>query len=151
MIVKQKRFRNAGGPLTSRTRFNILTGMGKSILLVDDSVTVRRHLAGILTGAGHSVVEVESGAKALEQVKSSKFDLVLLDLNLPQLSGFEVLRIIKAGGSIPNVPVLCITGVHREVEDVQKLRQLGAAGYISKECSPEDLLFRVSDVLSKAG
>jgi CheY-like chemotaxis protein len=123
----------------------------KSILIVDDSVSVRKYLAGILTHAAYNVTEAGSGMEALEKLKTGKFDLLLLDLNLPELSGFEVLRIVKTpGGPFQTLPVLCITGVHRELQDIKKLQELGAAGFIDKEVSATDLAFRVKKILDKS-
>ncbi len=123
--------------------------MPKSILLVDDSTAVRKRIAAALVGAGYAVTEAATGMEALERLKSGSHDLLLLDLNLPQLSGFEILRLVKSGGPIRDLPVLCITGMHRDLADIQKLRELGAAGYIDKESSQEDILFRINQVLGK--
>ncbi|MBI3995292.1 MAG: response regulator [Nitrospirae bacterium] len=117
--------------------------MAKQILLADDSAAVRKHLTGILQGAGYHVTEAQDGMEVLEKLKPGGFDLLILDLQMPQLSGFEVLRIVKAGGAVKTLPVLCITGVHKDLTDVHKLRELGADGYIQKDTPAEDLLFRV--------
>ena len=120
---------------------------GKQILIADDSETVRKHLATILTHAGYQVSEATDGLEALEKLKGEGYDLLILDLQMPKMSGFEVLRIVKSGDAVPNLPVLCITGVHKDLADIHKLKELGASGYISKECTPEDLLFRVEKAL----
>jgi DNA-binding response OmpR family regulator len=119
----------------------------KRILVVDDAATVRKHLSTILSQAGYRVGEAVDGFTALEQLKGGGYDLLVLDLEMPGMSGFEVLRIVKSGSAVKSLPVLCITGVHKDLKDVHKLRELGAAGYVDKECSSEDLLFRVEKAL----
>ncbi len=121
--------------------------MADRILLVDDSTTVRKHLATILSNGGYQVTEAENGMEALEKLKAGGFNLLVLDLQMPQMSGFDVLRIVKAGAVGKGIPVLCITAVHRDLNDVHKLRELGADGFILKDTSPEDLLFRVKKAL----
>ncbi|MBI3811752.1 MAG: response regulator [Nitrospirae bacterium] len=121
--------------------------MTKRILLADDSATVRKYLATILQGTGYQVTEAQNGLEALEKLKAGGFDLLITDLEMPQLSGFDVLRIVKAGGAIKPLPILCITGVHKDLADVHKLQELGAEGYIQKDTPAEDILFRVKKAL----
>ena len=121
--------------------------MAKHILLADDSAAVRTHLATVLQGAGYQVTEAQNGIETLEKLKAGGFDLRILDLQMPQMSGFEVLRIVKAGGVFKPLPVLCITGVHKDLTDVHKLRELGADVYIPKDTAAEYLLFRVKIVV----
>ena len=124
--------------------------MAKHILLVDDSAAVRKHLATVLQGAGYQVTEAQNGIETLDKLKSGGFDLLILDLQMPQMSGFEVLRIVKAGGVFKALPVLCITGVHKDLTDVHKLRELGADGYIQKDTPAEDILFRIKKAIQPA-
>jgi DNA-binding response OmpR family regulator len=120
---------------------------GERILVTDDSAMVRKYLSTILTNAGYEVSEAGSGFETLEKLKTQEHALLLLDLQMPEMSGFEVLRIVKSGAVVKSLPVLCITGVHTNLTDIDKLKELGAIGYINKECSPEDLLFRVQNAL----
>lgn len=120
---------------------------GRQILIVDDSATVRKHLAAILIHAGYQVSEATNGLEALEKLASGGYDLLILDLQMPKMSGFEVLRIVKSGGAVKNLPVLCITNVHKDLADIHKLKELGAAGYVSKDCTSEDLLFRIEKAI----
>lgn len=121
--------------------------MAKHILLVDDSTAVRKRLATILQSADYRVTEAQNGMEALEKLKAGGFDLLMLDLQMPKLSGFEVLRIVKAGGIVKSLPVLCITGVHKDLTDVHKLQELGVDGYIQKDTPPEEILFRVKKAI----
>ena len=87
-----------------------------------------------------------NGFETLEKLKAEEHDILLLDLQMPKMSGFEVLRIIKSG-AVKKLPVLCVTGVHTNLTDIHKLKELGANGYINKDCSPNDLLFRIEKAL----
>ena len=120
---------------------------GKHILLVDDSSSVRQHLGSILKNAHYQVTDAENGVRAIEKLKSGSFDLLLLDLQMPEMSGVEVLRLVKAGAVGKDLPVLCITGVHKDLSTVHTLQKLGADGFIYKETTPEALLFRVKKAI----
>ena len=120
---------------------------GERILITDDSEMVRKSLSTILSGAGYEVSEASNGFETLKKLKAEEHDILLLDLQMPKMSGFEVLRIIKSGAAVKKLPVLCITSVHTSLTDIHKLKELGANGYINKNCSPDDLLFRIEKVL----
>ena len=121
----------------------------KDILIADDSVMVRNHFIGILGGAGFQVSEATNGLEALKTLKSKKINLLLLDLEMPEMNGFEVLRMIKNDIESENLRILCITSVHTKLDDIHKVMELGAKGYIKKDCSDEDLLFRVNKVFAE--
>jgi len=120
---------------------------GKKILIADDSATIRTELHNTLKEGGFEVTETTDGIEALKAIKLETFDLLLLDLEMPKMNGFELLRILKTDGPTYKLPILCITGVHTQLEEVHKLMEFGAKGYIRKGCSPEDLLFRVKQVI----
>jgi len=115
----------------------------KNILIADDSAMVRNHLVCILEAAGFRMSEASDGLEALAALKQKKFDLLILDLEMPKLSGFELLRIVKGDVHTQKTRILCITSVYTKLGDVHKVMELGAKGYIQKNCTPEDLLFRV--------
>lgn len=119
----------------------------KKILLVDDSVTSRKHLATLLEKEGYAVAEAHNGAEALLKVKETRYDLLLLDLEMPQMSGFELLRTLKAQKLTNGAPILCITNVYSELSVIHTLRELGATGYMNKLSSPQEILFRISTLL----
>ena len=120
---------------------------GERILITDDSSTARKSLCVLLENAGYQITEASNGLEALAKLKNEKYALLILDLQMPQMNGFEVLRIIKSGTVVKGLPVLCMTSVHTHLEDIHKLKDLGATGYINKDCSPEDLLFRIEKTL----
>jgi len=105
--------------------------MGKQwkILIVDDEDFLRNNLQNILGTAGYEIVAVEAGNSALELIKSSDFDLVLLDLNLPDINGLEVLRQIKKLNE--ETLVIIMTG-YASVESAVEALKLGAYDYIKK-------------------
>ena len=122
--------------------------MSHRILIVDDSKTVRLAIRQTLSEAGYEVIEAETGTMALELAKKERLDLILLDLELPGLNGFEVLRFLKGMPAVKEVPVLAITGIFERLEDIHRLKTLGAAGYIRKDTAPGELVFRVRHALT---
>jgi adenylate cyclase len=118
------------------------------ILVVDDNAANRDVLARRLTREGHRVVTADSGAAALELVASAEFDLVLLDLIMPQLSGFEVLRRLKAAAHTRDVPVIVISALD-EIDSVVRCIESGAEDYLTKPFNPVLLRARVGASLEK--
>lgn len=120
--------------------------MPRTILLVDDEPTLRETLAEALEGEGWSVVTAADGAEALERFRSERPDLVLLDLMLPELSGIEVCRILRAES---NVPIVMLTARDSEVDKVVGL-ELGADDYVTKPFSLRELAARIRAIFRRA-
>jgi DNA-binding response OmpR family regulator len=118
------------------------------ILVVDDDLELLRLIAFTLRQSGYLVLEAQDGPSALATAQREGPDLVLLDVNLPRLNGFEVLKRIRAEGS--RVPVLMLTVRSAEEDQVQGL-DLGADDYLTKPFSPRTLLARVRALLRRAG
>ena len=118
------------------------------ILVVDDNAANRDVLARRLTREGHRVVTANSGAAALELVTTQDFDLVLLDLIMPELSGFEVLRRLKATKHTKDVPVIIISALD-EIDSVVRCIESGAEDYLTKPFNPILLRARVGASLEK--
>jgi two-component system KDP operon response regulator KdpE len=114
-----------------------------TILVVDDEPAIRRFLRTSLKGQGFDVIEAASGAEALEQVRSAKPALVVLDLGLPDLDGFEVIRRIRASSSLPIVVLTVRAGEREKVEALD----LGADDYVTKPFGIGELLARVRTAL----
>lgn len=110
------------------------------ILVVDDEVRLTRHVASALTEAGHDPVVVHDGEAALERAGSSKFDLIILDVGLPSLDGFEVLKRLRALHIGTRVIMLTARG---ELNDRITGLQLGADDYLPKPFAMQELLARV--------
>jgi DNA-binding response OmpR family regulator len=113
--------------------------MARTVLVVDDETTLRETLAEALEGEGYRVVTAADGREALEQFRSARPDMVLLDLMLPELSGVEVCRIIRAESGIP---IVMLTAKDSEVDKVVGL-ELGADDYVTKPFSLRELTARI--------
>lgn len=115
------------------------------ILVVDDEERMVRFIRLNLEHDGFRVIEAYRGAQAIDKVRSSLPDLVLLDVMLPDIDGFEVLRIIR---EVSTVPVIMLTAKGEEDDRVRGL-ELGADDYITKPFSPRELSSRVKAVLRR--
>ncbi len=113
--------------------------MTRTILVVDDEPTQREMLAEALEAEGFTIVTAADGRTALQKFREARPDLVLLDLMLPELSGIEVCRIIRAESG---VPILMLTAKDSELDKVVGL-ELGADDYVTKPFSLRELIARV--------
>jgi len=116
------------------------------ILVVDDQREILDLTATVLSSAGFSVVTASSGDEALDQVADSSFDLVLLDINMPRMDGWETLRLMRADDQLDELPVVMFS-VKGEVSDKVQSLQEGASGYITKPFVVDELISRVQRVL----
>ena len=112
------------------------------ILLVEDDPDSLELLAHILEGASYEVVRVSSGFQALAKVPESHFDLVLLDVMLPGVDGFEVCHRLRHDPATEDIPVVLFSAKSRD-EDVETGMRAGASGYLRKPISRADLLAAV--------
>ena len=117
------------------------------VLVVDDDADLRGLIAYALRQAGYLVVEAADGAAALAAYEREEPALVILDVNLPRLSGFEVCKKIR---ETSEVPVMMLT-VRSSEEDLVQGLDLGADDYLTKPFSPRTLLARVRALLRRAG
>src|SRR5689334_4042447 len=107
------------------------------ILVIDDEVRLARHIMSALTHEGHDVVVVHEGEAGLEKAVSGDFELIVLDVGLPRLDGFEVLRRLR--GSKINSRVIMLTA-RGEVTDRVAGLELGADDYLAKPFAMQELL-----------
>jgi len=118
-------------------------------LIVDDFSTMRRIVRGLLKEIGyHNAEEAEDGSVALNMLKSSKFDFVVSDINMPVMNGFELLSAVKADDSLKHLPVLMVTAEARK-EDIVRAAKDGAAGYIVKPFTKATLEEKVQKIMQK--
>jgi DNA-binding response OmpR family regulator len=117
------------------------------ILVVDDEQPVQQLLDRTLRSEGYDVVPALDGEQALDEIRRQTFDLVMLDVMLPKLDGFEVCRRVRAQSS---VPIIMLTAKAEEVADRVLGLELGADDYIIKTCSMRELRSRVKAVLRRS-
>lgn len=118
-------------------------------LVVDDFSTMRRIVRGLLKEIGYNnCEEAEDGVEALNMLKQSKFDFVVSDINMPNMTGFELLNAIKADANLKHLPVLMVTAEARK-EDIVLAAQSGAAGYIVKPFTKATLEEKVMKIMQK--
>lgn len=118
----------------------------KCILVVDDSETVRQVLQLTLAKAGFSVIEAEDGVEALAKLADARIDMLITDLNMPNMDGLELIKTVRARGDHRFTPIVMLT---TESSEQKKLagREAGASGWIVKPFKPEQLLKVVKMVL----
>jgi len=117
----------------------------KQIILVEDEIYMREELTQLLEKEKYSVEAYESFDKITEKILKSAPDLVLLDINLPGISGFQICKELKSKSSIP---VLVLTSRDQMKDELHAL-ELGADEYLTKPCRKERLLARISNVLKR--
>jgi two-component system, cell cycle response regulator len=119
-----------------------------SILVVDDDRINRMVLSRDLEREGHSVTVVEDGGRALEALRAEPFDVVLLDVLMPELDGFETLAEIERDEKLRHVPVIMISALE-DIESVVRCIEMGAADYLPKPFDPVLLRARINGCLTK--
>ena len=117
------------------------------ILIVDDSPDVRLALATILEDTGHEIVEAEDGDQVFDLAVAQNPDLVLLDVMMPRVNGFDALATLKADTRTNPIPVIMVTAKGRP-EDMAMARSLGAVEYITKPWADGDVKLRVDWALA---
>ena len=112
---------------------------GKTILVVDDSPTVRKLISGKLEKSGHNVVCASDGIEALERINEIRPDLVLLDITMPRMDGYEVCKQIRSNPDAQDLPVVMISGKDGFFDKVRG-KMAGTTGYVTKPFGPETLM-----------
>ena len=116
--------------------------MAHNILVVDDSQLDRSRLEKLLGAAGYMVVTAADGSLALEAVKRSKPDLILMDVNMPVMDGFAATRALRADPATKDIPVVMVTGKDQKADKAWG-QMLGAKGYVTKPFTDEQLLEQI--------
>ena len=125
-----------------------MTDNKRRILLVDDDRQTRLKLARDLEGGGFAASEAAGGRAALDMLQSEPFDLVLLDILMPEVDGYAVLAEMKAGAVMKDIPVVVISALE-SAEDIEKCKRLGARDYLTKPVDAATLVACVSKALGK--
>ncbi|MDB5925193.1 MAG: response regulator with CheY-like receiver domain and winged-helix DNA-binding domain [Betaproteobacteria bacterium] len=115
----------------------------KKILLVDDSPTERHSINEILVKGGYEVVMAEDGEKGVAKAKTDNPDLVLMDVVMPGMNGFQACRAITTDEATKHIPVILCTSKNQETDKVWGVRQ-GAKDYVTKPVDANELLFKIA-------
>ncbi len=121
--------------------------MAKNILIVDDEPNISLSLQFLMTQAGYEVRVAADGEVALQEVENSPPDLILLDVNMPKRSGFEVCETIRANADWSKIRIVMLTAKGREIEKEQGLA-LGADDYVTKPFSTQEIVAKVKAMLA---
>jgi two-component system cell cycle response regulator DivK len=120
--------------------------MSKRILVVEDQEDNRRILRDLLTSADYEMTEAENGEEALAAVARQRPDLILMDIQLPILDGYEATRRIKADPTLKDVPIIAVTS-YALSGDEDKARAAGCDGFVAKPYSPRQLLAKIRELV----
>ena len=120
--------------------------MSKRILVIEDHEDNRRILRDLLTSAGYESIEAVTGEEGVALAETHRPDLILMDIQLPGLDGYEATRRIKANPALRHIPVIAVTSYALSGDDV-KAREAGCDAYVTKPFSPRALLAKVREYL----
>ena len=120
--------------------------MGKVILTADDSASMRQMVSFTIQNAGYEVIEAVDGLDALQKIEGKSIDMVVTDLNMPNLDGIELIKKLRAHPDHKFVPIVLLT-TESQAEKKQEGRQAGATGWIVKPFKPEQLVSVIKKVL----
>jgi two-component system cell cycle response regulator DivK len=121
--------------------------MSKCILVVEDQVDNRQILRDLLGNAGYELTEAENGEEAIVVVARRRPDLILMDIQLPIMDGYEATRRIRTNPDLKSVPIIAVTS-YALAGDENKALAAGCDGYVTKPYSPRDLLAKVRSYLA---
>lgn len=120
--------------------------MTTTVLAVDDSRTMRQMLEMCLSGAGFNVVTAEDGADGVQKLKETNPDVVITDINMPIMDGFEFIETVRGGDFSARMPILVLT-TESDAAKKARARDAGATGWIVKPFDPEKLINAVKRVI----
>jgi two-component system cell cycle response regulator DivK len=123
--------------------------MSQRILVIEDQPDNRRILRDLLTSADFEVIEAEDGESGLAAAAAQKPDLILMDVQLPGIDGYEATRRLKGDATLREVPIIAVTA-HALTGAENEARAAGCDGYISKPISPRQLLAKVREYLAQS-
>ena len=122
---------------------------GKVILLVDDDLTLREMYEERLKAEGFEIIQAVNGEEALAKAKESMPNVILLDIMMPKINGFDVLKQLKANEELKAIPVIILTALIQDVDRLQG-KKLGAVDYIVKsETMPCEVIDKIKKVLAQ--
>jgi two-component system, cell cycle response regulator DivK len=120
--------------------------MSKRILLIEDQEDNRRIVRDLLTSVGFDLIEAVTGEDGVALADKHRPDLILMDVLLPGLNGYDATRLIKAKPELRQIPIIAVTSYALSGDDI-KAREAGCDAYISKPFSPRELLAKIREFL----
>jgi two-component system chemotaxis response regulator CheY len=124
--------------------------MSKTFLIVDDSASMRQLIAFTIKDAGYDVLLAENGTDALEKLSRVKIDVVITDLNMPEMDGITFIRELRGKADYKFVPIIMLTTESQDAKK-QEGRAAGASGWIVKPFSPSQLMAVVNKFVTERG
>jgi two-component system cell cycle response regulator DivK len=120
--------------------------MSQRILVIEDQEDNRRILRDLLTSAGYEMIEAVTGEEGVRLAEMHRPDLILMDIQLPGLDGYEATRRIKANPALRQIPIIAVTSYALSGDDV-KAFEAGCEAYVTKPFSPRQLLAKIREYL----
>lgn len=121
--------------------------MSRRILVVEDQEDNRRILRDLLTSAGYQILEAVTGEEGVTLAERERPELILMDIQLPVMDGYEATRRIKANPALRHIPIIAITSYALSGDD-EKALEAGCDAYVAKPYSPRELLAKIKQYLS---
>jgi two-component system, cell cycle response regulator DivK len=123
--------------------------MSKRILMVEDTEDNRQIIRDLMESVGYDLIEAEEGASGVAMAAEHKPDLILMDIQLPVMDGYEACRRIKANPELRHIPIIAVTS-YALSGDETKTKAAGCDGYVAKPSSPRQLLAKMNEFLERS-
>ena len=117
------------------------------ILVVDDDPVIQKFLHEILTRSGYQVISAGDGVEALTVLHNEPIDLMILDIMMPNMNGYDVCRAVKVDVRLKQIPIILLTALDQEIQS-KFLRSLGIE-YLNKTCTADDILNKIKELLKR--
>lgn len=121
-----------------------------NILVAEDERDIRELIAFTLTFAGHQITQAANGAEAVELAPQVKPDLIMMDVRMPKMTGYEACRAIKEIEAVKDIPVVFLSAKGQD-DEVASGIEAGAVAYILKPFAPDELTRRIAEILAEVG
>jgi len=121
--------------------------MKKVVLIADDSPTIRKFVAFSLTMQGLEVISAVDGMEALEKIPEQKIDLLITDLNMPNMDGFELIKAVRLADEYKDLPIIILSSLSSS-EEIEKGMSCGANSYLVKPFDPKRIQYEVAKYLN---
>ncbi len=121
--------------------------MKKTILVADDSPSIRKFISFALSMRGYQIIPASDGMEALEKLPSEKINLIITDLNMPNVDGFELIKSIRSNDEFREIPIIILSSLSGN-EEIEKGMQCGANSYLIKPFDPNRIAYEVSKYIN---